>query len=338
MSDENVAEAITAVDPTAVIADSAKVTDQTFHTLREWLNMLIAEHGADILVTGAAIVVIQIVRGLLTRYVRSLTGLRQDARRALIVRLRGISIVLTMMVILAIWSSEVRTLTISILALGTISVLAFKELLQCLLGSMVRSGSSSFKVGDRISVDGIRGEVIDISWMHTTVLATGSHLHAITGERVTIPNSVFLTKPIHNYSLGNGYGIQSLDFPVKLSYPIESIKSALVAQATELCSDYIDDVRASVQATYEQKGLTPLAPEPRVRVTIDSADAATITLRMALPQDRKSGIEQALVTTYMLMVAECADGDVATNAESLDNQDKTAEDRSDEEAVAAQIR
>jgi small-conductance mechanosensitive channel len=211
MSEAELTEEVVAVNATAVISDSAQVTDQTFATLNEWLRVIIANHGADILVTAAAIVVIQILRGILTRYVRTMTGLRQDARRSLIVRLRGISIVLTMMVILAIWSSEVRTLTISILALGTISVLAFKELIQCLLGSMVRSGSSSFKVGDRISVDGIRGEVIDISWMHTTVLATGSHLHAITGERVTIPNSVFLTKPIHNFSLGNGYGIQSLE-------------------------------------------------------------------------------------------------------------------------------
>jgi hypothetical protein len=129
-----------------------------------------------------------------------------------------------------------------------------------------------------------------------------------------------------------------LEFPVKLSYPIDAIKNALIQQATVLCADYIEDVRKSVQAAYEQKGLTPLAPEPRIRVTIDSADAATITLRMALPQDRKSGIEQELVATFFNIVADFASGESTEAVPKNDGNTKEKDDRSDEEAVAAQMR
>lgn len=73
---------------------------------------------------------------------------------------------------------------IAALGIGGIAIsLGFQDTLANVIGGLQLSIGGIVKPGDYIEINGIRGEVGDITWRHTEVLTT-------TGTRVVVPNSV----------------------------------------------------------------------------------------------------------------------------------------------------
>ncbi|VVC00331.1 Mechanosensitive ion channel [uncultured archaeon] len=64
--------------------------------------------------------------------------------------------------------------------------------------------TNPFSVGDRIEVNGIRGDVVSIHVMYTRVQGTMVDSHTKIEKIITIPNEIILTSPSANYSkIGN---------------------------------------------------------------------------------------------------------------------------------------
>lgn len=87
----------------------------------------------------------------------------------------------------ASWSTLLTAISISTLAV----VLGLQDLLKSLLGGAFVILDQPFSVGDRISISGVDGEVIDVGLRTTTVRSDEGH-------RITIPNAAVLTSPLQN--------------------------------------------------------------------------------------------------------------------------------------------
>ncbi|KQT85483.1 mechanosensitive ion channel family protein [Aurantimonas sp. Leaf443] len=100
--------------------------------------------------------------------------------------------------LLGIWMSEIQNLVFSLAAVMVALVVATKELLMCMAGAALRFGGQLFKVGDRIEMNGIHGEVIDHGLFSTKIMELPPlHLgHGGTGRIVTLPNAVLLTSQV----------------------------------------------------------------------------------------------------------------------------------------------
>lgn len=117
-------------------------------------------------------------------------------RRAFLIR--TLTNTLLAVCLLSLWMSQIQSVMLSLTAVMVSLVVATKELIMCVAGSALRIGGHLFKVGDRIEVNGLHGEVIDHGMFSTTVMelppvALGS---AGTGRTLMLPNSVFLTGPV----------------------------------------------------------------------------------------------------------------------------------------------
>ncbi|MBP0614949.1 mechanosensitive ion channel family protein [Jiella mangrovi] len=97
--------------------------------------------------------------------------------------------------LLVIWLSQIQDMLLSLTAVLVAFVVAAKELIMCAAGSMLRLSGHLFKVGDRIELGGIHGEVIDHGLFSTTIaeLPSASRGATGTGRTVMLPNSVLLT-------------------------------------------------------------------------------------------------------------------------------------------------
>src|SRR5690606_32112227 len=85
-------------------------------------------------------------------------------------------------------SAELRTVAISIVAIAVAFVVATKELILCITGSILKMASRSFVIGDRIQVKDFRGDVIDQNLLATTILEVGPGklTHQRTGRMAVI--------------------------------------------------------------------------------------------------------------------------------------------------------
>lgn len=158
------------------------------------MNFFIPSHIADNLTVTVVLVAISLALRIAGEWV--LTR-RSDpvALRHRRFKLRALCNVLLAIGLLAIWLSEIQNMILSLTAVLVALVVATKELIMCAAGSMLRFGGHLFKVGDRIELGGIHGEVMDHGLFSTTIMelpATGLGA-AGTGRTVMLPNSVLLT-------------------------------------------------------------------------------------------------------------------------------------------------
>ncbi|OGQ14871.1 MAG: hypothetical protein A3B70_08415 [Deltaproteobacteria bacterium RIFCSPHIGHO2_02_FULL_40_11] len=91
------------------------------------------------------------------------------------------------------------------------TVLIFIDIFQSFVGWFVIIGPRGYKPGDRIEVDDILGDVIDIGILRTALLEVKKEGQS-TGKIVFIPNSHVLKKPFFNYSAASQYIWNEISF------------------------------------------------------------------------------------------------------------------------------
>lgn len=101
-----------------------------------------------------------------------------------------------------------------------------------------------FRVGDRVMMGGVRGDVIDVSPLRTTVMEIGSpgaaqdsdvwvRARQYTGRVVTISNESFFDEPIYNYSKDFGYIWEEIAVPLAYTTDWERGRDILLEEVEE---------------------------------------------------------------------------------------------------------
>ena len=103
---------------------------------------------------------------------KSETILRENKRR-IMVNTSSFLYCFVFFGLLFIWSSELRSLAFSVAALGVAFVLATKELIASFTGSIYKASNNVCSIGDRIEVNGVRGDIIDRSLLATKLMEIG---------------------------------------------------------------------------------------------------------------------------------------------------------------------
>ncbi len=111
---------------------------------------------------------------------------------------------LIIFLVIIIWLQHLGSITIFISAVGAGVALALQEVILCMAGWLVIMTRRPFEVGDRIEFGEIKGDVIDIQILQTSMLEIGNWVAAdqSTGRIVKVPNSAVFKKPQFNYSRG----------------------------------------------------------------------------------------------------------------------------------------
>ncbi|MDZ7797726.1 MAG: mechanosensitive ion channel [Candidatus Marinimicrobia bacterium] len=115
--------------------------------------------------------------------------------------------VLLIIVIGSIWIKGFRSLT-TILGLASAGIaIAMHDTIANLTGWLFIVSRKPFKVGDRIEVQNIIGDVIDIRILQFSIVECGNWVDAdqSTGRIIHIPNSKALRDPLANYQIGFEY-------------------------------------------------------------------------------------------------------------------------------------
>ena len=106
------------------------------------------------------------------------------------------------LLVASIWVEGLRQLGTFLGLFSAGVAIALKDVIVDLAGWLVIVTKPPFVLGDRVQISGHRGDVVDISVLHFTLLEIGNWVEAdqSTGRVVRIPNSKILTEPIANYT------------------------------------------------------------------------------------------------------------------------------------------
>lgn len=188
-----------------------------------------AENGKKLLFSLAFIVLTLLIAAGL----RWLTGLllrgRRDVRVAFWARQAShlVTAVLLLMGLVSVWFDDPTRLTT---ALGLVTAglaFALQKVVTSLAGYFVILRGRTFNVGDRITMGGVRGDVIALGFLQTTIMEMGQpppvqnadpamwvHSRQYTGRVVTVSNSKIFDEPVYNYTREFPYIWEEMTLPI----------------------------------------------------------------------------------------------------------------------------
>ena len=215
----------------------------------------------------ALIVILQIV---VTRVILPLSSAKEHLLLA-----RRLTRYVTFLVMLAVTTSfffeDIRSVA-TILGLATAAVvIALQDLCSSYVGWFVIATSRKVQVGDRIEIDGLVGDIIDIQLLRTTLLECNRWLGTDdhTGRVVFVPNNFIFKNHVFNYSHIHPFIWQKMDVTVTYESPPEKAHAVLMtvleAEARECCGA-LQEGDAKLSKAYEL--ISGDTAQPRILYTI----------------------------------------------------------------------
>lgn len=223
-----------------------------------------------------------------------------EVKRKRRVSINSVLTTLTILTLIFIWGDELQTLALSFVAFAVAFVFAAKELFMCLTGGLLRT-NYAFKIGDRIEVGGIRGDVIDKNLLSTKVLeiGPGQTTHQYTGRSVVVPNSFFLSHLTINESFLGNFVLHPFIIPLRVDEDWRLAEKILLRVAHEECSSFYDAAQSYLDRVQRKANLETPSIHPRVHVKIIDHKMIHLIVRVTIPAYDKGKIEQAIVKRFL---------------------------------------
>jgi small-conductance mechanosensitive channel len=251
----------------------------------------------SLLTSALLILAFVVIRILISRFLKKRIA-SADLRRKWHVQLRNGLILLLIFGFVVIWSNELRTFAISIVAIAVAFVVATKELILCITGSILKAGARSFEIGDRIQIKDFRGDVIDQNLLATTILEVGPGklTHQRTGRMTVIPNALFVSEPLINESFTHDYVLHAFTIPFKREENWKAAQEAVLKAANKYCKPYLLEVKKYMHEISEERGLSVPSVDPRVTLQVPVAGEIHLIVRVPAKSGERSYIEQSILS------------------------------------------
>lgn len=181
------------------------------------------------------IVLVQFFQRSISRYVKD-SDTRYRARKFV----TFLGYFLAIFVVAVVYSSRLGGLTVAFGVAGAGIAFALQEVIASVAGWAAISFAGFFRPGDRVQLGGIKGDVIDVSMLRTTLMELGEWVKGdlYTGRIVRIANSFVFKEPVFNYSGDFPFLWDEITIPVKYGSDYNVARQIFERVADEIVGDY----------------------------------------------------------------------------------------------------
>jgi small-conductance mechanosensitive channel len=238
---------------------------------RLWALIADNETVAGKLATTAVIVVVAALLGMLTG--RRLARRADDPYRAYHTRkiANYVMAALALVALGILWRPFAGQLGLVLGLLTAGLAFAMQEVIGALAGWFNILSGGVYRVGDRVQLGGVRGDVIDITPLRTKLMEIGSsdpgsgawvRGRQYTGRIVAISNKASFTEPVYNYSAAFEFIWEELTVPVGFDEDWREAERIIAEEARAISSS--DMARAAIEEMVRRYPVARTDVEPRV--------------------------------------------------------------------------
>ncbi len=256
------------------------------------------------LVTSAAVVLVSVVvASVAARAVSRRSGdpyARYYSRKAV----RYATAALTVVALAVVWRAFAWRVGVVLGLAAAGLAFAMQEVVGAFAGWVNILSGRIFRVGDRIQMAGVRGDVIDVTPFRTKIMEIGSahedgswvRGRQHTGRIVAISNKATFTEPVYNYSGVFEFIWEELTLPVPYSADWHQAEQILHEEVVGVSSGA--EAKAAMQAMTERYPVGRADVEPRVfaRATDNWMELAA---RFVVPVRSARRVKDALTRSVM---------------------------------------
>ncbi|MDP2270434.1 MAG: mechanosensitive ion channel [Archangium sp.] len=187
------------------------------------------------------------------------------------------------LVLLAEFGGKASGLTVAVGAASAGIAFALQEVIASFAGWLAIAGGGFYTVGDRVQLGGIKGDVIDIGLLRTTIMEMGDWVKGdlYNGRIVRVANSFVFKAPVYNYSADFPFLWDEVTVPVKYGSDYLRARQILEAVAQEVCGEATEKARGFWDKVVRTYRVEPARIEPLVTL-IANDNWVEFTVRYAV--------------------------------------------------------
>lgn len=224
------------------------------------------------------------------------TSTRYRARKFVSFIVYGVDALL----VVTVFSDRLAGFTVAFGVAGAGIAFALQEVIASIAGWVAISFGNFYSPGDRVQLGGIKGDVIDIGVLRTTLMETGEWVNAdlYSGRIVRVANSFVFKQPVFNYSADFPFLSDEIALPVRYGSDWQLAKKMLVAVADEVCGDFATQSRTAWKEAIDKYRLEEAHVEPVVTLVAND-NWLEFTLRYIVDYRKRRSVKDRLFTRVL---------------------------------------
>lgn len=194
------------------------------------------------------------------------------------------------LVIVILWAHTLRQKGTFLGLLGAGVAIALREPLLSVAGRLAIFAGHMYNAGDRIELQKMSGDVIDIGFFYTRLLEIGSWIGGdqYSGRILLIPNSMIFGTPIMNYTLHLSHIWDEVQLPITYQSNMEAAIRILTEVGDQYTREFLRDAQNELEQMRKQFLMPNLQLKPEVYLKVTS-NWLQLTMRYLVdPKQRRS--------------------------------------------------
>lgn len=246
----------------------------------------------------AILVVVRIVRRILANTIQSVDTRYRTRKFA-----AGAGYAAALLLILMIFSDKLGGVPVAIGLAGAGIAFALQEIIASIAGWIAVSVANFYKTGDRVQLGGIRGDVIDIGILRTTLMECGEWVNGdlYSGRVVRIANSFVFKEPVFNYSGEFPFLWDEITIPIKYGSDQKKARELIRQAAQEIVGEYATEAAEAWDTLVRSYLIENAGVEPMVTL-VATDNWMEFTLRYTVNYKRRRTTKDALFTRIVELI------------------------------------
>ncbi|PTM06547.1 MAG: transporter [Bacteroidetes bacterium] len=149
--------------------------------------------------------------------------------------------ILLIFITISFFTGNIKDFALAIGLLTAGITITLQELILSVAGSFYIFFVGVYKPGDRIEINNIKGDVIDIDSIYTTMMEIGEWVTSdnYSGRIVKLSNAFVFKGPVYNYSKDFPFVWDEFNLPIRYGSDIDLAKTIVIKIASETLSEYV---------------------------------------------------------------------------------------------------
>ncbi|MGE3905741.1 MAG: mechanosensitive ion channel family protein [Reyranellaceae bacterium] len=243
------------------------------------------------------------LRRLAARAVHDSSG-RYQARKGI----TAIGWLAGIILIALVFSDKLGGLTVAFGVAGAGIAFALQEVIASAAGWAALMFGRFYRVGDRVQLGGIKGDVIDIGVLRTTLMQIGDWVKGdnYNGRIVRVANSFVFKEPVFNYSGDFPFLWDEITVPIKYGSDHMLARRIIEQVAATVVGDYARGAEQAWAPMTRRYLIEPASVQPMVSMALD-ANWIDFTLRYVVDYRRRRSTKDLLFAGILKEIDANAD-------------------------------
>jgi small-conductance mechanosensitive channel len=168
------------------------------------------------------------------------------------------------------FTGNVKDFTLAIGLFSAGIAITLQEIILSIAGSFYIFIVKVYKPGDRIEINNIKGDVIDIDSIYTTIMEIGEWVSSdnYSGRIVKLSNAFVFKGPVFNYSQDFPFIWDEFNLPIRYGSDVDILKELVIRVTKEVLSDFTSESKEQWKEVVGKYYIEDAILDPTLAITL----------------------------------------------------------------------